>query len=37
MTLGTPLVRLPVAGCHVPVDRRHRMGKSDVHPKEAAS
>lgn len=28
MTLGTPLMRLPVAGCHVSVDRRQRMGKS---------
>jgi len=26
MTLGTPLVRLPVAGLHVAVDRRRRLG-----------
>jgi|SoimicmetaTmtLMB_FD_contig_81_67315_length_429_multi_1_in_0_out_0_1 hypothetical protein len=30
MTLGTPLARLPAAGCHVPVDRRQRMGESAV-------
>jgi hypothetical protein len=28
MTLRTPLVRLPVAGCLVPVDRRQRMSES---------
>jgi hypothetical protein len=27
-TLGSPLVRLPAAGCHVPVDRRQRTGES---------
>jgi len=27
-TLGRPLVRPPAAGCHVPVDRRQRMGES---------
>jgi hypothetical protein len=30
MTLGTPLMRLPMAGSHVPVDRRQRMGGSAV-------
>jgi hypothetical protein len=30
MTLGTPLVRLPVAGCHGPVDWLQRMGESPV-------
>jgi hypothetical protein len=35
MTLGTPLMRLPVAGCHVPVDRRQRIGESAVHTREA--
>jgi hypothetical protein len=32
MTLGTPLARLPVAGGHVPVDRRQRIGASASAP-----
>jgi hypothetical protein len=28
MTLGTPLVRLPAAGCHAPVARRQRLSES---------
>jgi hypothetical protein len=32
MTLGTPLARLPVAGGHVPVDRRQRIGARAVSP-----
>jgi hypothetical protein len=29
---GTPLSRLPVAGCHVPVDRRVRMASPSCRP-----
>jgi hypothetical protein len=27
---GNPLMRLPAAGCHVPVARRQRLGESAV-------